>query len=601
MVFQRSWDGTYTKPDNLVELFENAVQKFANNKFLGTKNKSGVYEWVNYRYVGERVNAAMSGLAVLGVEKNDAVGIIAANRVEWVICAFATYGRGARFVPMYEKELHSVWTYIIRDAAIKVLFVSTKELYENLKNLPQEISSLKHVILIEGTGENSLTALENQGRLQPVPAIHPSCNDTAVLIYTSGTTGDPKGALLSHGNCTSCSRAGWHRFQELQAHSVSFCHLPWAHSYGFSAELNNWIQFGGAIAFMDTLDKLAEDMAKVEPTYLISVPRVFNKIYEKVITTVQEEGGLKLKLFRMALDAALAKHRTGKSSLKYILLDKIVLNKIRAKFGGKLQGALTASAKMNPEIAEFFFAIGIPVYDCFGMTETSPAATMSHSTCYRAGSVGKALENVDIVIDKSKVDDDSGEGEVIIYGPNVMQGYHNKPEKTAEIMTSDGGIRSGDRGKLDADGFLYITGRFKEEYKLNNGKYVFPGNIEEDIKLLPYIMNVMISGDGKPYNIALIVPNIPVLEKHIRAVNPSIDLHDILNNYQVKDLVKLEIANHLGKKYGGYEIPKKIVFVKEDFTVDNGMLTQTMKLKRRFVVERYHDLIADLYNADESD
>ncbi len=599
MTFQRSWDGTYAKPDNLVELFENATQKFADNKFLGTKNKSGVYEWVTYKQVGERVNAARAGLAALGVGKDDAVGIIAANRVEWVVCAFAAYGCGARFVPMYEKELASVWEYIIRDAGIKVLFVSTKELYENLKNLAQEIPSLEHVILIEGTGENSLADLENKGIRQPVPSVRPSCNDIAVLIYTSGTTGDPKGALLSHGNCTSCSRAGWHRFQELQADAVSFCHLPWAHSYGFSAELNNWLQFGGAIALMDTLDKLAEDMAKVCPTYLISVPRVFNKIYEKVITTVQEEGGLKLKLFQMALDAALVKHRTGKSGFKYLLLNKLVLEKIRAKFGGRLQGALTASAKMNPEIAEFFFAIGIPVYDCFGMTETSPAATMSHSSCYRAGSVGKALEYIDIVIDQSRVDDGSGEGEVIIYGPNVMQGYHNKPEKTAEIMTPDGGIRSGDRGRLDADGFLYITGRFKEEYKLNNGKYVFPANIEEDIKLLPYIMNAMVSGDGKPYNTALIVPNIPAMEKHVRAVDPSIDLQDILNNNKVKDLITADIANHLRKKYGGYEIPKKITFVAEDFTVDNGMLTQTMKLKRRFVVERYNHLLSELYTDDE--
>ena len=601
MTFQRSWNGTYEKPDNLVESFENAFNKFSNNKFLGTKNKSGVYEWVTYRRVGERVNAARAGLAAIGVGKNDAVGIIAGNRVEWVVCAFATYGLAARFVPMYEKELLSVWRYIIRDAEIKVLFVSTGEIYEKLKNLPREIPSLKHVILIEGEGENTLAALENKGRQHPIPAVYPSCNDIAVLIYTSGTTGEPKGTLLSHGNCTSCSRAGWHIFQELQAHSLSFSHLPWAHSYGFSAELNNWIQFGGAIAFMDTLDNLAEDMAKVAPTYLISVPRVFNKVHAKIMESIHAEGGWKLKLFNMALEAALTHLKTGKTTLKYILLDKIVLKKIRAKFGGRLKGALTASAKMNPEIAEFFFAIGIPVYDCYGMTETSPAVTMSHSTRYRSGSVGKAMEDIDIVIDKSKVDDGSDEGEIVIYGPNVMQGYHNKPEKTAEIMMAYGGIRSGDRGRLDKDGFLYITGRFKEEYKLTNGKYVFPANIEEEIKLLPYITNVMVYGDGKPYNVALIVPNIPVMEKLAKEVNLSIDLSDLLHSNQVKKLISLGIANHLRKKFGGYEIPKKIAFVDEDFSVDNGMQTQTMKLKRRFVLERYGNLINALYIADEFD
>jgi len=598
MAWQRSWNGTYEKPDNLVELFENAVEKFPGNKFLGTKNKSGVYEWVTYGETGKRVNAVRAGLAALGVGKNDSVGIIAGNREEWVVCAFATYGLGARFVPMYEKELVSVWQYIIRDAGIKVLFVSAKDIYEKIKNLPHDIPSLEHVILLEGNGEKSLADMERKGGKNPVPAIHPSAHDVAVLIYTSGTTGDPKGTLLSHGNCTSCSRSGWRLFRELDENSVSFSHLPWAHSYGFSAELNNWIQFGGAIAFMDTLETLAEDMAKAKPTYLISVPRVFHKIHEKIMTTVQEEGGVKLKLFRMAMEAALAKHRTGKTSLKYILLDKIVLEKIRSKFGGRLAGALTASAKMNPEIAEFFFAVGIPVYDCYGMTETSPAVTMSHSTRYRPGSVGKALENIDIVIDKTQVTDGSEEGEIIIYGPNVMQGYHNKPEKTAEIMTPDGGIRSGDRGKLDKDGFLYITGRFKEEYKLTNGKYVFPASLEEEIKLLPYITNVMVYGDNKPFNIALIVPNIPAMEKLGHAVSLSVTLPDLLTNNTVKKLITLEIANHLKNKFGGYEIPQKIAFLDEDFTVDNGMLTQTMKLKRRFVVERYKDILAGLYNTE---
>lgn len=595
MTFKRKWNGIYEKPDNLVESFDNAIKNFPDNKFLGTKNKYGEYEWVTYRQVGERIEAVRAGIASLGVGKNDPVGIISANSVEWVICSFATYGRGAFFVPMYEKELLSIWQYIICDAGIKVLFVSTRDIYEKLKDLPEKISTLKHVILINGQGKNTLNELEEKGRKKSVPAVYPSCNDTAVLIYTSGTTGNPKGTLLSHGNCTSCSKAGWHLFTELQAHSVSFSHLPWAHSYGFSAELNNWIQFGGSIGIMDNLDNLAVDMAKVAPTYLISVPRVFNKIYAKIMDTVKSEGGLKLKLFNMAVDAAIEHLKTGRKSFKYSLLDKIVLKKIRAKFGGRLEGALTGSAKMNPEIAEFFFAIGIPVYDCYGMTETSPAVTMCHSTQYRPGSVGRALEYVDVVIDRSKVDDGSDEGEIIIYGPNVMKGYHNNKKKTAEVMTKDGGIRSGDRGRLDEDGFLYITGRFKEEYKLSNGKFIFPAGIEEDIKLLPYITNVMVYGDGKPYNVLLIVPNIPVMEKLAKEVKLSIDLKELLVSNTVKKLITAEISNHLKKKYRPYEIPVRIAFIEEDFTVENGMLTQTMKIKRSFIIERYRKIIEGLY------
>jgi long-chain acyl-CoA synthetase len=250
---------------------------------------------------------------------------------------------------------------------------------------------------------------------------------------------------------------------------------------------------------------------------------------------------------------------------------------------------------MNPEIAQFFYDIGIPVYDCYGMTETSPAITMSHSTRYRANSVGKALEKIDIVIDQSKVNDGSGEGEIIVYGPNVMQGYHKKPDKTAEIMTPDGGIRTGDRGKLDNDGFLFITGRFKEEYKLANGKYVFPAEIEEYIKLLPCITNVIVAGDGRMFNVALIVPYVPVIEKLARAAGLSVSLNELLHSKAVQEMITKEIANHLKGKFGGYEIPQKVAFIAEDFTVENGFLTQTMKLKRRNILEQYKNGIETLY------
>jgi long-chain acyl-CoA synthetase len=592
---KKSWDGTYTKPDNLVDLFEASVQKYPDNRCFGTKNAVGEYEWVTYKSVAERVDHVRGGLFRLGLTKNDVVGIIAGNRTEWMVCAYATYGLEARFVPMYEKELVSMWQYIIRDSAIKVLLVSSAEIYETVKDFLKNIPTLKKIFVIESTGANSLEELENEGKSHPVPSKKPSSSDIAVLIYTSGTTGEPKGVLLSHGNLTSCSQAGWHLFSELNEHSVSLSHLPWAHSYGLSAELNNWLQFGGAIAFMGSLESLAADMQKAHPTYLISVPRMFNKIYSKIHETMREAGGLKQKLFNMALIAAKEKRETGKAGFKYRLLDKAVFGKIRHMFGGKLQGALTASAKMNPDVAQFFFDIGIPVYDCYGMTETSPAVTMSHHSQYRHGSVGKPLEKIDVVIDKSKVDDGSDDGEIIIYGPNVMQGYYNKPEKTKEIMTPDGGVRSGDRGRLDKDGFLFITGRFKEEYKLENGKYVFPTEIEEEMKLLPYVANVMIYGDGKPYNVALIYPNISVMEHIARDLKFSVPVKELLTNKEMMKLVTFGIGNHLRKRFGGYEIPNRIAFLDEDFTVENGLLTQTMKPKRKQIMKKYESLLKDLY------
>lgn len=599
MGFKPKWNGVYNKPNNLVDLYENGIKKFADRQLFGTKNSAGIYEWVTYKQVGERIENVRGGLAQLGIGKNDTVGIIAGNRTEWAVCSYATYGLGARFVPMYEKELVATWKYIVADAAVKVLIVSNQQVFEKVKTFSNDIKTLRKIIIIEVTGEDSLAKLEEAGKKNPVPVVHPNPNDIAVLIYTSGTTGEPKGVLLSHGNCSSCSQAGWHLFKELDENSLSLSHLPWAHSYGFSAELNNWFQFGGAIAFMGSIETLAEDMQKAKPTYLISVPRVFNKVYTKIFETMRETGGLKLKLFNMALASAKQKRETGKAGFKYKMLDKVVFGKIRHMFGGRLQGALTASAKMNPEVADFFFDLGIPVCDCYGLTETSPAVSMNHPNQYKRGSVGKPLEYNEVVIDKSKTEDGSDQGEIIVYGPNVMKGYHNKPDKTKEIMTLDGGIRTGDQGFIDSEGFLFVTGRFKEEYKLTNGKYVFPAEIEEDMKILPYITSAMVYGDGRPFNIALIVPNLTVFERIAKELNLSMPARDALKNPQLHDLIIKEIQNHLRKRFGGYEIPQKIAFVDEDFTVENGLLTQTFKPKRKAIVEKYKALIDQLYATEK--
>ncbi|HUX39094.1 MAG TPA: AMP-binding protein [Rectinemataceae bacterium] len=595
MSFERSWKGSYGSPDNLVESFETAVARFGANRFLGTRKAGGGYEWASYAELGARVDDFRAALAGLGVGQGEAVGIIAGNRVEWVVAAFAAYGLGARFVPMYEKEQESVWAYIVRDAAIKVLLVSGEATAARARRALAGIESLSRLVVIEDEGPEGFRALEREGASRPIPSIRPRAEDIAVLIYTSGTTGEPKGVLLSHGNCTSCSRAGFHRYRELDQNSVSFSHLPWAHSYGFSAELNNFIQFGGSIALMRGLDSLAEDMASVAPTILISAPRVFNKIHAKIVETMREEGGLKRRLFGAAMIAARERREGGRSGLKYLVLDRLVLSKLRAIFGGRLQMALTASAKMSPAIADFFLDIGIPVYDCYGLTETSPAITMSHATCHRPGSVGKALEDVDIVIDTSMVDDGSGEGEIVVYGPNVMRGYHNKPDKTKAIMTEDGGLRTGDRGRLDEEGFLYITGRFKEEYKLNNGKYVFPAEIEEEMKLLPFVQNAMIYGDGMPFNVALVVPDLPVLHRIAGEHKLSLGPDELLSDARMRDFVSAEIETHLRGRFGGYEIPRRLAFVEEDFTVENGLLTQTLKLKRHLVIERHRPLLRALY------
>ena len=595
---------TYAKPDNLVELIETSVERYAQRPLFGTPDSQGNYTWVTYDGVGTRINDLRAGLASIGISAGDTVGVIANNRVEWAIAAFATFGLGGRFIPMYEKELSKIWLHIIRDGGIKALFVANIDIYKQIEILRPETPNLEQVFIIDGDETESMTDLEEKGRGNPVPSIRPRPEDIAVLIYTSGTTGSPKGVLLSHGNFTSNFIAGGARFPEHSCEDRSLSILPWAHSYGQTAELYNFINIGASIGFMRNVTTLAEDLGRVAPTFLIAVPRVFNKIYDGLWTRINTAGGLAKKLFVMGLESAAQNRQVaaqGKSAFwsqfKYKLADRVVFSKIRQRFGGRLQGTLTASAMMNMVVAQFFTDIGLPVFDAYGLTETSPAVTMNNREANKPGSVGRPIDQVRVVIDHSRSDDNPDEGEVVVYGPNVMQGYHNNPEATRQVMTEDGGFRTGDIGRLDEDGFLFITGRIKEQYKLENGKYVFPASLEEEIQLSPWVENVLIYGEGRRHNACLLVPDFIKLEAWAKEKGIDGSPEELIVHPRVKAMVSQSITDHLEHKFKGYEIPRSFILVEEPFSVENGMLTQTLKLKRRNVIERYGDQIETAYEA----
>jgi len=591
-----------TKPDNVVEVLEKAISKYSQRPYLGTKNKQlKQYDWITYADFGKRVDNVRSGLSQLGIVKDDAVGIICNNSTDWAVCFYATNGLGARFVPMYEAELVQVWKYIINDAKVKVLFITKKEIYEKLKEAISSSATLKKVILMEGDGPDTLADLEKKGAAKKVPSTYPEHSAISILIYTSGTTGDPKGVLLSQGNVTNNAHTAIDKFNYMNENEVTLSILPWAHVFGLG-ELIIMCHLGASIGLAESAATIGEDLSLVRPTFLVAVPRVFNKVYDGLWTKMNEDGGLPRKLFVMGVESGKKKRELaaqGKSdfmtNLKFKIADAIVFKKIRAKLGGRLVGSMTGSAAMNPEISYFFWDIGIPLYDAYGLTETSPGATMNCPTKYRIGSVGPAMDKCRIVIDKSVVGPDAKDGEIIIYGPNVMQGYYNKPEATAAVMTADGGFRTGDRGRLDEEGFLFITGRLKEQFKLENGKYVFPVSIEEDIKLNHYIENAMIYGEGKEFNVCLIIPDFAVLDKWAEKNNLPKDHEQLLKLEEVKSFLTNEVNSSLSGKYATYEMPKKLIFISEPFTLANGTLTQTMKLKRRIVFEKYKDQIAASY------
>ncbi len=589
------------KFSDLVDMQIKAVAAHGPRRLFGTKIH-GKWKWISYAQFGERVEHFRGGLDQLGISPGDSVAIISSNRVEWAVAAYATYGLAGRFVPMYEHQLPKDWEYIVNDSGARILIVTTAEIYEKVKDWPGQVGSLEKVISMHLPADDqaSFLAVEAAGRGHPAEPRPLDADTICGFIYTSGTTGKPKGVLLSHGNLVSNVNAV-HEIFPLDPDDCSVSFLPWAHSFGQTVELHVMLSMGAQVAFAESIPKLVDNFGEVRPTIMVSVPRIFNRIYDGLNAKMEEAGGLKKKLFDMAMANATRRKELeaqGKSSaivnLKHSILDALIFSKVRERFGGRLEYAFSGGAALSPKVAEFIDNVGIIVYEGYGLTETSPIVTANFRDNRKIGSVGKPLPGVRVELDSSVVEDSSGDGEIVVYGPNVMKGYHNLPEETAKVMTEDGGFRTGDRGRLDKDGYLYITGRIKEQYKLQNGKYVVPGPLEDQLQLNPFILQAYIDGANQLYNVALIVPDRPALEKWAaeNGVNGTYD--SILQDSRTKAMMESGIKE-FSKDFKGYERIKAFALIPEEFTTDNGMLTPKLSLKRRKVIEKYGDLLDSLW------
>lgn len=579
---------------NLVELQQRSCARFALRPTFGTK-RDGRWEWTTYREFGELVDRCRAGLHRLGVRSGDVVAIVADNRVEWAVTAFATYGLEAVIVPMYEAQLPSEWKFILQDCGAKVVLARAGKHYERVVAIRSELPAVEHVIGIglPASDASSFDAMLAAGAAAPVPARSPDPWITAGFIYTSGTTGKPKGVKLSHGNIASNVATGIEIFP-LTPDDRTLSFLPWAHSYG-QLELNYVLAQGGSLALNDDVKQLLDNLADVKPTMLVTVPRIFNRVYEAVRKDMEDRPRFLQKLFHDGIDAATRESRGEHLGLvdriELSVDDKLIFRKVRQRFGGRLKYVLCASASLSKEVAEFIDALGIEVYEGYGLTETSPIVSANTPGARRLGSVGKVIPGVRVEIDPS-VSEVPGHGEIVVYGPNVMLGYHNRPDENAKALQPDGGLRTGDLGFFDGDGFLYVTGRIKEQYKLSNGKYVMPGPLEEELKLTPYILNVMLHGANRPYNVALVVVNPEAIGNW--AKEQGITLDDVTRDERVKKLVLDELLR-CSSSFRPFELVRKVHLITEDFTTDNGLLTPTLKLKRRQVEARYAAALDALY------
>ena len=507
---------TYTpRYTNIVSLLSNAVQRHPSRPVFGTRKNHG-WHFITYAEFAALAAAMRGGLAGLGIGRGDRVAVISDNRVEWAIGSFGTLSLGAVYVPMYQAQKDADFRYILRDSGAKLVLCANRDIAGRIAKLRPELTELQHVIAFE-TPE--WEALLEAGRKQPVPEAKLDERELAFLIYTSGTTGDPKGVELTHLNL-GATASGIIEIAPLSTEnnelSVSF--LPWAHVFGGCVEICVLMGYGGAMAICDNTDRLLDYLAEVKPTALFAVPRIWNRVYENVNKQIDARPAPIQKLLRTGL-AARAKQNKGQAlslpeRAALAVTNKLLITKIKGRLGGRVRFAVSGAAALAPEVGEFIDTLGIVVLEGYGLTESTAGGTGSQPNARKIGSVGKPLPGMRVEIDKNVTTAGPDEGEIILHGACVMRGYHNQPEQTRATFTPDGGLRTGDLGRIDADGFLFITGRVKELYKLSNGKYVAPAALEEKLQLSPYITQAFVYGSDKPHNTAVIVADMPSVEAY---------------------------------------------------------------------------------------
>jgi long-chain acyl-CoA synthetase len=582
-------------PD-LVSMWERLTTRYAERPLFGEK-QGPAWVWKTYAEVAEQVDAFRAALASLGVTRGDRVALISDNRLEWAIVVHATLSLGAAYVPMYESQTRDDWAFILRDSSAKVVFGATREIFSELEKLKPGLTALEHVCCfdLEAGDARSYAALLAKGKAAAkVQRTKPAPEEPAGYVYTSGTTGEPKGVVLTHKNFCANINPLMDLFP-IGSDDRSLAFLPWAHAFGQTAEFFMLPALGCAVCINDEVPKLVANLPEVKPTVLIAVPRIFNRIYDGVNQQMRDKPKAIQALFHAGVRAATRRSRGNQlsftESLTLKLADKLIFKKVRQKFGGRLKLVVSGSAALSKEVAEFIDALGIEVYEGYGLTETSPVVSCNYPGNRKIGSVGKPLGNVRLEIDLQATGDTKN-GEVVVFGDNVMHGYHRRPEEDAKIFTPQRGLRTGDMGYVDEDGYLYITGRIKEQYKLETGKYVVPSPLEEQLKLSPYIVNIMLHGANKPHNVALVVLDLANLGKW--AEREGLKLADPVTDPQVRDLIKAELEKY-SKDFRSYEKPKNFALISEDFSTENGMLTPKMSVRRNKVLARYQAALDALY------
>jgi long-chain acyl-CoA synthetase len=588
-----------TGSKTLADLFPLAVRKHGPKRAVMYKDPSGQWVTKTYSEVGEVVKALSLGLMDLGIEKGDKVSILANTRPEWTYYDFAALSAGATVVPIYQTNSPEECQYVLENSDAVAVIVEDEAQLEKVRQVRDNCPKLEHVILMEGTADDAISmddvaARGSGGSDSDWEARWSSVtpDDICTFIYTSGTTGPPKGCVISHGNYRSMLDMV-HEANVLGDEELTYLFLPLAHSFALLIQLGTF-DLGATLAYWerDPL-KIVPNLVEVKPTYFPSVPRIFEKIYTAATANAEKEGGLKKVIFDWAVGVGRKvreRERAGKSvgpllKAQYDLADRLVLSKIRGLFGGNLKLAVTGAAPINPDILRFFDAAGVLVVEGWGMTETSTAATISRPEAFKFGTVGKPFPGCEI-----KIADD---GEILVKGANIFQGYYKNDKATKETIV-DGWLHTGDIGEFDPDGYLKITGRKKDIIITAGGKNITPANLEAEIKQSPYVSQVVVIGDRRPFLTALVTLDMEEVAKLAKEKGWPADSAELAKNPEMRELVQ-EHIDGINQKFARVEQVKKFEILPADLSQEGGELTPTLKVKRNVVADKYESDIEALY------
>lgn len=558
---------------------------------------NGKWEAMSTQEFIDAANEYSRGLISLGIQPGDKVGLVSSNRVEWNIMDIAIQQIGAIGVPIYPNISRKDYLYIFNDAELTLCCTGTHELFDTITSIKEEVASLKNLYCfdkIDGVPHWSNILKEastiDQEEVEKRKAVIKN-EELATMIYTSGTTGNPKGVMLSHNNLLSNVIACEPRIPA-DKNSSSLTFLPVCHVYERMLHYL-YMKIGCSIYFAESLETIGDNIREVHPQIFTAVPRLIEKVFDKIMAKGDALTGIKRKLFFWAVDLAEEYELEGKSGwyhFKLKIANKLIFSKWREALGGNVQAIASGAAALQPRLARIFMAAGVPILEGYGLTETSPVISVNcMKNGVKFGSVGTTIEGVEVKI--------AEDGEILAKGPNVMMGYYNQPEKTKEVLDDDGWFHTGDIGEMVDGKFLKITDRKKEIFKTSGGKYIIPQVMENKFKESRFIEQIMVIGESEKHPAALIVPGYDFLREWVK--KKELKLDDLSNeglsvNPQIIDRIMKEVEEY-NQHFGSYEHIKKIALLPKEMSIEGGELTPTLKLKRKMIMDIHKDKVEKIY------